>query len=384
MKRSVAGAVLILLLGFAALAAPSVVALYHLEEGGQLLEEATKVNGAEVSTNTGQPDPTAGDIYACADDPLTDQTARNKVYQAIGQLQSGLASPLSRDRANLLLGRSYCLVGQYADAVAAYQAHTIERPHDPMGHLELGFADEALCYQKGAPAISISTLPKPAPICKDGDLQLTMRAEWREAGASGQEFLDLAGKARDAGSYEEALKWYSRAAMLQELDPSILFWWGIAAVKAGYQVPVSVGDALPVHNLDLDSTEIQGRTLQWMKQVPEYHVVYGDPLGRLSPGSDGSGVMYWQGSSIFVVLSPRDAAYQMTIRAAHSTPVIGELEVEQDGRSITRFSITNTWQELETKLDLTAGLHVIGVRYVQDVGDAILQWIRLTRISPAS
>jgi superkiller protein 3 len=108
------------------------------------------------------------------------------------------------------------MLGKYESAVEAYKKFTRLRPKNPLGHLELGFAYEALAAQGSAdlnePFINLENI-QPEQI---KDLWLIYRNdsavnEWLSAGLTADDFLTTGKTFSEDEKYTEALTWYRRA-----------------------------------------------------------------------------------------------------------------------------------------------------------------------------
>ena len=169
-------------LGLVYLLVPRVLALHYQSQGGMLLEQALR--------SVREIDP---DTILCTLDPLTDQNSRSLVSQARERFQSALEYNHRLEQTYLQLGRTNCLLGSPETAVENYQVYTQLRPENPLGHLESGFAYEAL-----------------------GDQTSAIR-EWRKAELTSNEFFMAGEQAMETGDVHNSLTWYKRAIWL---DPS--------------------------------------------------------------------------------------------------------------------------------------------------------------------
>jgi tetratricopeptide (TPR) repeat protein len=205
-------------------------------------------------------------------------------------------------------------------------------------------------------------------------------AAWQRAGLTAQEFVNAGEEAWKAGRYAEVLAWHGWASMLnKQQSPSARFRSAIAAIIVGRALPQPLDPAVLVIHPLTDSVEIEAETLQWTHADPYWGLDYGDRLIDLPSPDPTVGVMWWAGAAVAVVQVQHEATYQITVRAKHSTPDPGQLQVEHNLSPIALFSLTQTWQEFKTTVNLSSGPHIIGVRYMQNNGDAILDWIRLRR-----
>ncbi len=129
---------------------------------------------------------------------------RGLAMQARGHLERALDSQASLPRAYLLLGRGNCLLGNYQHAIRAYVAYSALRPDNPLGHLELGFAYEALDEKKMAVDA------------------------WKMGGATEENFFKAAEQFRKAGQYQGAFQLYEWVKWFSTEDGSIWHKMGLA------------------------------------------------------------------------------------------------------------------------------------------------------------
>ncbi len=141
------------------------------------------------------------DPIACMVQRMEYGQKRVVLDQAIITLKRSIQLNPRLSNTYLILGRAYCLSGQYESAVEAYRDYIRLRPNNPLGHIELGFAYEAISY-------SNSSGPS-------HDIELALR-QWREAGFDAQSFSQIGDRLLSNGLNAEALQWYWRSL---QIDP---------------------------------------------------------------------------------------------------------------------------------------------------------------------
>jgi tetratricopeptide (TPR) repeat protein len=195
------------------------LAQYHQTKGGQLIQN--------VITNTNGINP---EDIICAQDPLTNESSRAIVTQAIQHLQASVEYNSHLAHAYLLLGRAFCLLGEPKEAINACQKYINLRPENPLGYLELGFA-------------SITS----------GDPITAVKA-WKVAGATAKDFLDRGNFQRNANQPQNALVSYQRAAALNPTWGQPWYFLGLLYSQMGdLQQAVSAFE----HALQLSPSNIQ-------------------------------------------------------------------------------------------------------------------------------
>jgi len=156
---------------------PLVTATAHQAEGYEYLNQALEILGDQT-----------GPDY-CVNGGVFDPQAMGLVERAIEALQKAQKARPTNSQSLLLLGRAYCLSGNFEAAVKAYEGYTVLRPENPLGYLELGFAYEGIGSSD------------------------TANLAWGVAGMTGQELLDKGKEEVSGEGYGNALSWYSRATI---------------------------------------------------------------------------------------------------------------------------------------------------------------------------
>lgn len=146
---------------------------------------------AVVDLNRNLPAESGG--FACLAEPFEDEALRAQLTLAISQLEQ--ASSVLPQQAHLyyLLGRAYCMAGQYDLAVQTLPKFSELRPKNPQADLELGFALEKLCPPRGE--------------CE----QLTTVQVWQRAGVLPEHLIANGEAARKKEDFAQAIAWYQRA-----------------------------------------------------------------------------------------------------------------------------------------------------------------------------
>jgi len=160
--------------------------------------------------------------------------------RAQDHLQRALAWEPNNAQAYRLLGRALEAQGNWPAAVEALTRYAELRPANPLGHMELAQAYEALL--EGASAE------------ETGDLDARSAEEWRRAGVTVEELLAQGEAARKAKLYDEAMVWYQRA---MRLEPEMGDPWYYMGLLLGKQQQWS---------LALDAYQ-QAITLNHLRQV---------------------------------------------------------------------------------------------------------------------
>lgn len=137
--------------------------------------------------------------FACLAEPFKDEALRAQLTLAISQLEQARSVLPQQAHLYYLLGRAYCMAGQYDLAVQTLPEFTELRPKNPQADLELGFALEKLCPPRGE--------------CEG----LTTIQVWRRVGVKFEDLIQNGDQFLRNGALNEAKNWYSRARLIKEI-----------------------------------------------------------------------------------------------------------------------------------------------------------------------
>ena len=157
------------------------LALRHQQSAGKALKEVVSANPIEGG-------------FFCLNPLIVDYQQRQLLLHGVEDLRKAARYSSNQSHTYLLLGRAFCLLGDYESAIPAFQRFAELRPKNPLGYLEMGFALLQACPPNGK--------------CPHG---LNTYDAWRNAGVRAEDFLALAEKARQKEDYETALFWYKNA-----------------------------------------------------------------------------------------------------------------------------------------------------------------------------
>ena len=172
--------------------------------------------------------------------------ARQQVVRAMGYLRSAQRYAPTMAQSHLLLGRAYCMLGDYQNAIQSFLAYIALRPQNPLGHLNLAFAYAATASR---PEESPYSLLEQAPVDLSGwrlssqEMSLAVM-EWQAAGTTAADFHYLGDRAFSTERYDPALSWYEIALWLQIEDAATWLAVGEAQLAKG-----SVEQALQAYRM---------------------------------------------------------------------------------------------------------------------------------------
>ena len=182
---------------------PYVLNNYHRTQGGRFLTQSME-HLAESNL----------EFHYCGSGWAIDEAVSVQAAKALPYFQTALTYKPTDTQTNLLLARTFCLIGKPEKAIGFYQVYTARRPKNPLGHLELGFAYEAVCLAKDGNTVTDLGYASSWPSCSDSHLNDTIVTEWKTAGITPQNFFDKGKTVDHARQHQEALLWYSRASRM--------------------------------------------------------------------------------------------------------------------------------------------------------------------------
>ncbi|PKN94129.1 MAG: hypothetical protein CVU44_06930 [Chloroflexi bacterium HGW-Chloroflexi-6] len=336
-----------------------VLAIHYQVRGGQELDEVIRTFNEW------------GDVpIACTLIAPVDSDFRARLGAAVSYLEISLSHDPKLAQAYLLLGRAYCLMGEYQKAIAAYRAFTGLRPRNPLGHLELAFA-----YQKSMAEPSGSELSA-------DELRALILTELSAAGVDPTQLIPEAGNALFCQKNRTASGLFEMAISLGvAMSSSDELLWDMLTIVNDQRLPQRDGlTSLPVYTL-ADFSRIEAEDMIWLGDGE----IFGKPMSNFS---SSNGIFWWNGASVFVVKVVRPGEFLLILTAQNTPPAPVNLQIEHNFAPILNFELIRqdmSWQEFETDLYLDIGLHLISVRftnysYINGIGrSAVVDWLKLER-----
>jgi len=316
---------------------------------------------------------------ACIEQPIDDEQKRVLLDSAISDLSHSIQLNPNLSNSYLLLGRAYCISGHYEEAIKAYQSYINLRPDNPLGHLELGFAYAAECengtwkFRKSKP-------------CNTSNLRQTIMDEWHTAGVELDSIYNEGNLAFSSRQYKQAARWYQLTSLFDDIPDREKFQWSVAEIMLEHDLTqIPDPQVLPVNNLD-NYLEINGSTLQWMLDN-----LSGISIGNSIWGDPDVGYLTFSGEAIAAINVRQASTYRFTIRTQNSPPPPIRLQLEIDFRPVANFELSRgdgSWEELSTDIPLNAGLHLLGINFLNDEiingidRNAIIEWVKITKHNP--
>jgi len=323
-------------------------------------------------------DSTSGEFEPCSTLGAQDAQTQAIVARTIDLLQNSLKYNPGADQSLRMLARAYCQSGQPELAVKALDQILQIRPKNILASIELGFALEAFCGSKVPPA---SSQNPENYLCADPVMNAQIVSTWLHDGLTGNDMSAQGDLAINSADYKEAFNWYERGYLLGWKPDSYQgFKWAAASILNGIAVPSVLTKTVNIYPVT-SSVEIKGISLQWMHAEDRYwNIHFGQPLSD-HPFSDPTiGALWWQGAGAAILRIPCQGDYQIQIYAMHipSTGENGKLQIEDDLKPVEVITLDSNWNNYTINVSLSQGDHLLGIRYEKDVGDALINWIRVS------
>ena len=187
------GLIILSVIGWAVI--PSAIELSRQARAGRLLEDYIQTNAPEHA-----------DHFTCVLPILTALPPEESLAQAVDLLEQASASPPDNPHTDYLLGRAYCLQGDYQRAIGAFQAFNRQRPNNPLGWMEEGFANFSWAL-----TMDETRLTERAELLERSRLALI------SAGVNQETLLDRGDQAYQRENTQTAWLWYLLADAFGEL-----------------------------------------------------------------------------------------------------------------------------------------------------------------------
>lgn len=311
-----------------AMAAPRLMWYYDIDRAGRLL-----------ATGLEWPQPRTADSLPIAKDAQA-------VTQALPHLKDAIARRPDHAYAYRLLGEANAGLGNWPAAVADLQTARQKSPRNPL------------------PAILLNSIYEKQLRIDPTQPVAQRQAMLREAGIPPQYYLERGDQALARADIAEAQVQYERAVLLDPKPSENMLWrYVIASIAAKQPLRVNVGGSDLVRAatgstfIDAESMQLlDGKRIQYEK----------DPL---------VGTIYKNEAAYAVVDFKRAGKYQMGMRVQHSLPPPVKAQLEFDLKPIAQFELTKgdgTFTEFGQLVEIEPGLHVIGVRFLNDNSDGLL------------
>jgi tetratricopeptide (TPR) repeat protein len=330
---------------------PRGMGLYYQVKGGMMLREVLQEAGI-------------AEEIVCANDPLTDVYSVDGLRQAIENLEKAIGYVPELAQAYLLLGRAKCALGVYEEASQAYKQYTEMIDYGLIGHLEIGFAYEALGRKT-----------------KDKTIKDDVTSAWKQANLDRKNFLESGNHLFNIAKYEQALRWFERSSYVPgELSHQNNLFWAITEAAYNHSLPITDQqyDVPVVSVSNVQVTTIYPDNIYWALELSNDTVNFGDPLSKFAPVDNPDyGWIFWKGRVYTILNIHKSSCYLFTLSLHHfrAGDENGKLDIEIDLKAIEQHPLTDETKEIYSSYFLEQGHHLLSLNYIKDVGDILYKWI---------
>ena len=326
----------------------------HLARGGQLYQSAWQAIDEQHA-------------LACERAPVTDEDLRAQLSAARQELEKGLAYDPQDAHAHLLIGRIQCLLGEPQQALEALQFYVQQRPENPMGYLELGFARLAACAQEA------TTAAQETRLCSDAQIIQEAQADWQEFHLRSKDFFPQARYTFEKKDYSSTLINYQRALMfrapgLGKFPFPDIYRWAIAAVLSRSAFPTFILETLSSVKLT-NSKTIPAAQFRWLRTIPEAQIDISTLVAKKKIGDAKYGILYHGGRVGVFLRAQQSGWYLLKFKALNTAPPPVIARVELDTRPVIEAELARGDQSQQTftgRAYLTEGIHLLSVNYLND------------------
>jgi tetratricopeptide (TPR) repeat protein len=329
------------LLALGLLAWPNLHALRLRAEAGRLLDEYIRTHAGEYQ-----------DHFVCLLPLLTDLPADPRLAEAIALLEKAREVQPAQAHTHFLLGRAYCLVGEFPAAAEALEAYVEIRPDNPMGQLSLSFAH----FSWGNLAEDLTEAEKLSVLD-----QTLLHLE--SIGFSRDAFLSVADKTFAERNFQVSWLWYSISNTFRALDGESEYRRMV--LEALYWQKTTI-------NADIDDELFLVIDNEPITIPPShfYRLQNGEKLPIKKFESNEIGILlskYEDARLLLYVLG--DGCYQLTINLVDSAPPPTHIDLSIDFRIISEIILstgTDSWETIKKDVNLDSGFHLIGFQLMND------------------
>lgn len=304
-----------------------------------------------------------------------DEVNPERVQSAFDRLDRASLAP--HDSRVYFLGLGSELLENTEKSIDYYLLYTRHHPEDLRGRLRLLNIYQTQCQDPTVRSANASTACSTllAQVCN-----LSNNVVGNEAR-----------RAVNERRFADAWAWYLCIDESDQPFPaSDHFLRTIAGMMVGNStLPATVKDKATLSLFDLPDTSaplrIDGGALQWLESDPYWGYDYGMTLATFSPEPGKGGVMWWDGVAVVALResAAQERRYELRVRTRHSSSMPGELKITHNFQEIEAYSLDEQWRELSMSLTLRPGYNILGVEYVEDSGDALIEWIELVPLEVA-
>lgn len=291
------------------------------------------------------------DYLSCQLPVITDLPADNGLSDAVALLEQAKSLRPQNGQTNLMLGRVYCLQGDYYRAIESFEGFSAAHPDNPLGDLE-----NALAH------FSLSITSDELNDAEKSALNQKSRLLIEGQGLSGNYFIERGDYLFDGGAYKGAWYWYYLAEIFQPLSEENAFrFLLIDQIFKNIQIfnyPRINNNLLLINNP--------------LVTYPNdfFKVSNGNPAELQTINENIAAVIWSNNSYIGVLVGVENTdRYCITISTNDHPPAPTIIKVIVDFNPIGEIILTegdSVWRSHDFVVELDPGKHLVGLKLTND------------------
>jgi hypothetical protein len=374
----------VLIVSLTLLVTPNILSFFYINLGGSLLQKAYNPF-SQFHT---------GGFY-CSSIIDLDNKQHEMINQAIIDLNKGLSYNRDNTYVRLLLGRAYCIIGEYENAVQSLQFYIDNKPDNPIGYIEIALAYQNICFGQIKHTGHGPTKEGNGEfqsICDNNNLSDLYKHTLRLAGINEIYSMDNVQDLFAAQDFSNVAMTYfynylSDQNFLEKLSYQDKFIWTVSSILSSDFIPKIFYSEIPIYKVNNNNIKIEAEALRWLRSIPEWDIHIGDSLYQ-DTGSD-MGVFFWNGRAAVPINVLETGNYRIIIRGKNTFPGPVLMNLEIDNNIVSNFGFDredDSLQEIVINASLNSGLHILGLQFTNNGIDrnadrnARLDWITLEQV----
>jgi tetratricopeptide (TPR) repeat protein len=307
---------------------------------GRLLEGYLKAYASEYE-----------DYLTCQLPVITELPPEKGLSDAVTLLEKAKSLRPQNRQTNLMLGRAYCLQGDYYNAIESFEGFSKAHPDNPLGDLESALAH-----------FSLSITSEELKDAQKSALKQKSRLLIEEQGLSGNYFLERGNVLFNNRAFAAAWYWYYLAEVFQAVPEEISFRTAVMDL---------VFNDDPLITVDVEEQYIT--TLNEDANIsPDsfFHLEDGSPVNTREIQNKKVGIYYRNKDLGVNILKVQESGrYCLSIEAFDRPPKPTQIQLSLDFNPLTLIELKNgddTWQSFDINTYLEKGIYLLGIRLIND------------------
>ncbi len=306
---------------------------------GRILDEFLITNGIETN-----------DQFTCLLPLVENLSDVDRLQEAITLLENATSIDPDHPQTHLLLGKVYCLSGDFPKAIEAFKVYSQVKPANPLGTMELAFAMFAsqITTSSSYPGVGLA------------DELVTL---FQSVNISSEDFSAHAHDAFRKENFQTAWLWYGVTDEMAALDN--LSAYRKAILDLLFQQSDKAARALLSDNIFIGSTsKVFIPPTGYFRLDNGDQVPTGEKLGR------EAAILYskYEDARVFIEIN-HSGCYQISVPILDTPPSPILIDVTVDFKPIMEIQLENgddAWRVFGGQLFLEEGYHLIGFRLEND------------------